>query len=307
LCRLDPNYATGTVAAPVPNGQLDKQTFRVESSTGPNAGQTKPLTVKDWIASIQAGTLPDTLTTLDTTIDSSIRHLGDALENVLGITRGVPLFEFRGLVAVTASGFQDFATRVENAVIAYHKASPNAARLIKRNPGGKYSHIQRQASITACPSATYASTSAPGPSVTYACYNYAAPDQGVADFCTCSNGASMPVANATGTNTRSAYILCPYTTPPPLPSSKMPELEHRRLRRLPGNNVRRQCNNTQCTALQAIRQRHNGPEPSTRKYPHWGRLVHCIQRTGNTLPFASLRINNDGSIWHGHDWRDHLG
>ena len=65
---------------------------------------------------------------------------------------------------------------------------------------------------------TSSSAIAPKPSVSYACYNYAAPHEDIADFCTCSNGASTAVASSTGNNTGSNYVPCPYTTPPPLPS-----------------------------------------------------------------------------------------
>jgi hypothetical protein len=53
--------------------------------------------------------------------------------------------------------------------------------------------------------------------MTLPCYNYADPDGGVADFCTCNNGATAPVASSTGTNTGDAYNPCPYTVAPDLP------------------------------------------------------------------------------------------
>lgn len=49
------------------------------------------------------------------------------------------------------------------------------------------------------------------------CYNYADPDNGIANFCTCSNGASTVIASATGSNTGSNYRPCPYTSAPPPP------------------------------------------------------------------------------------------
>ncbi|KAF8856533.1 hypothetical protein BDZ45DRAFT_675398 [Acephala macrosclerotiorum] len=53
--------------------------------------------------------------------------------------------------------------------------------------------------------------------ISYACSNYAAPEEGISDFCTCTNGATAPVVLAIGTNTGDNYVPCPYTTAPPLP------------------------------------------------------------------------------------------
>lgn len=49
------------------------------------------------------------------------------------------------------------------------------------------------------------------------CYNFADPDNGVGDYCMCSNNGSYistPIAQATGTNTGSDYNPCPYTVAP---------------------------------------------------------------------------------------------
>lgn len=50
----------------------------------------------------------------------------------------------------------------------------------------------------------------------YPCTNYADPHAGV-DYCTCNNGATAPVMNATGKNIGANYVPCPYPTAPPLP------------------------------------------------------------------------------------------
>ncbi|KAF8856532.1 hypothetical protein BDZ45DRAFT_594090, partial [Acephala macrosclerotiorum] len=117
---VDTDYATGTVDAPVPNAALDQKKFSVSSSSG----RSDSCTVQEWIQSIAAGTSPDRLSQLDQVLDSSIGGLKDALENVLNTQRAVPLFEFRRLPSIQASGMQAFAAIVEQAVIDYHSQFP---------------------------------------------------------------------------------------------------------------------------------------------------------------------------------------
>ncbi len=154
---LDSDYCTGTVTAPVPNAKMDGQTFSVT----PSKGETQSLKVQDWIQSIQDGTFPDKLSTLDQAIDGSIGGLRDALENVIDSSpsRAVPLFEFRRLAGVKLGDVESLVTKAENAIVAYHRAGVNPPRFIKRRTDGKYAHMKRQA----CPSAIPATTLAPPP------------------------------------------------------------------------------------------------------------------------------------------------
>lgn len=92
------------------------------------SGERGCLLVKDWIASIEGGQSPDKLTTLDQIIDGQIGGLGTVLENVVGTTRGVPLFEFRDLNGIQAPRMERFVSDAEKAVLSFHdqyKAPPH--------------------------------------------------------------------------------------------------------------------------------------------------------------------------------------
>lgn len=65
-------------------------------------------------------------------------------------------------------------------------------------------------------------TTSPTATANLPCYNYADPDQGRGDFCTCTNGASVPVAASTGSNTGQAYNPCPWTAIPASATTSMP-------------------------------------------------------------------------------------
>lgn len=98
-------------------------------------GDQDCLLVSDWIASIQSGPVPDKLTTLDKLIDGQIGGLGNALENIVGTTRGVPIFEFRDLNGVTASKFQTITTNVESELQKLHQkyqSPPSKRRKARR-------------------------------------------------------------------------------------------------------------------------------------------------------------------------------
>lgn len=92
-----------------------------------NESVKKCVRVKEWVASIEGGQSPDKLTDLDRIIDGQIGGLGTALENVVGTTRGVPLFEFRDLRSVQASNMKGFVADAEEEILSFHskyKAPP---------------------------------------------------------------------------------------------------------------------------------------------------------------------------------------
>ncbi|KAH8705721.1 hypothetical protein BGW36DRAFT_422261 [Talaromyces proteolyticus] len=115
---LDSHYCSGTVESPTPNGQMDKQSFTLVMD---DKGKQDSASVKDWMDSIQAGISPDRLTEVDEVRNSQVGGLGKALENLLDSSQAAPLFEFRRLAKITASDLSDFASKVESAVIDFHK------------------------------------------------------------------------------------------------------------------------------------------------------------------------------------------
>lgn len=54
------------------------------------------------------------------------------------------------------------------------------------------------------------------------CYNFADPDDGIGNYCMCSNGISTAVASATGNNTGIYYQPCPYTVAPTSQETPVP-------------------------------------------------------------------------------------
>lgn len=128
LCRIDTKYCAGSLAKPDPNSKLDTQAFSVTSSVGGNAHVEIPLTVKNWIASIEAGQLPDELTNLDKNLDNSIGRRGITTEKVPGTNYNAPLFEFRDPDAGKVRshdqgdypGFETFTKDIEKGLIAYY-------------------------------------------------------------------------------------------------------------------------------------------------------------------------------------------
>ena len=119
---------------------MDKQAFNYE----PENGDPVTCTVQDWILSIQNGNSPDKLTQFDQNFNSQVGGLGEALENILDTDRAVPLFEFRRLPGVKQPEMKDFVDKVEQALIAYHRANAAPLRLIRRRADGRYSHVKRE-------------------------------------------------------------------------------------------------------------------------------------------------------------------
>lgn len=96
ICRLGPQFCSGTIAAPEPISYMDGNRWRLQN-TDINSKTSYSRGLGDKHASDFS---PDKLTTLDRLIDGQIGGLGTALENILGTTRAVPLFEFRNLGGV---------------------------------------------------------------------------------------------------------------------------------------------------------------------------------------------------------------
>ena len=76
-------------------------------------------------------------------------------------------------------------------------------------------------SIPVAPAPSMTSSPAPSRSAPE-CYNYADPEQGIGNFCTCNNGASLPNLPQTGTNTGTNYVVCPATAPPVTTTTSAP-------------------------------------------------------------------------------------
>ena len=66
------------------------------------------------------------------------------MENVLNTQRAVPLFKFRRLNAITSSGMEDLAKKVDGAVEDLHKKYASAPKLRKRQTGKMRSPIRRR-------------------------------------------------------------------------------------------------------------------------------------------------------------------
>ncbi|KAL9033432.1 MAG: hypothetical protein Q9180_005946 [Flavoplaca navasiana] len=128
VIKLDEKYCEGTVEAPKPNGQMDKEVFSLKSD-----GESKDCSVQEWIQSIQDNNSPDSLSKADEVIDGSVGGLGQALENVLGTNRAVPLFEIRKLAGVRVANMEDKVTQAEQAIISYHHEYVNLPQLIKQD------------------------------------------------------------------------------------------------------------------------------------------------------------------------------
>ena len=165
------------------------------------------LSVSDWIASIKSGPSPDELTRLDKLIDGQIGGLGTALENVVGTTRGVPLFEFRDLDGVTASKFQSSTTDVEKAIQDFHKkyqSPPSKRRKARR----EMKNGKRQDS-SACPAISSA------PAMPTCVLQNEDPDQGInARGCVCGS-TTLPlltITSATNQDQSCSYTAIPTTS-----------------------------------------------------------------------------------------------
>lgn len=174
-----------------------------------NKSEKGCITVEDWMTSIASGSAPDALTILDRQIDGQIGGLGTALENVMGTTRAVPLFEFRDLSGVSAGRMPNAVSNAENALINYHKTytTPPQRKMAKR-----------QTDIYGCPTAAAASstTPTPTPTPTPSCtLQNEDPDQGIfTQGCICGSTtlSLLNVTSATDPAQSCAYTALPTTT-----------------------------------------------------------------------------------------------
>ena len=122
-CRLDTDFCKGTAAKPVPGTKFGGLSFK-NTKTSAN--------VKDWITGIGKGDpSPDLLTTFDQSIDSSIGGLGTQQEKMFNSQRSVPLFEFRDLLNIQVSGFEQFMKDVDAAVQKLHQDFANAPKQMR--------------------------------------------------------------------------------------------------------------------------------------------------------------------------------
>ncbi|EFQ36746.1 uncharacterized protein GLRG_11892 [Colletotrichum graminicola M1.001] len=123
--QLDKKFCddTGDNRKPKPNGKLQKLAWSLE-------GGKDPLTVKEWIDSIQSTStggpdLPDALSEWDEKhFDGQIggfSRLGKSFETALGSERKVALWEFRGLGDITESQMSKYLEAIQRQVVEFHK------------------------------------------------------------------------------------------------------------------------------------------------------------------------------------------
>ncbi len=104
------------------------------------------------------------------------------------------------------------ATGSRTAIIYDTTVSGSQTTVVAFDTDADFETLAPYQSALACPATSAAKQTS------YPCSYYAAPDEGISDFCTCNNGATAPAVKATGTNTGSTYVPCPYTVAPALPS-----------------------------------------------------------------------------------------
>lgn len=211
-CRLDPQFCGGTVAAPEPSSYMDGIGWCLQNT---DTNERDCLTVEDWMTSIASGPSPDKLTTLDRLIDGQVGGLGTALENIIGTTRAVPLFEFRDLAFVTAGQMQGVVSNAEQAVITYFNEykTPPQRKMAKRN--SEWLLGKRQNDVYGCPTTPAPSASATSTSTLQCSLQNQDPDHGIADRgCICGS-TTLPlltVPAATDPAQSCAYTASPSTT-----------------------------------------------------------------------------------------------
>ncbi|KAK1566436.1 uncharacterized protein LY79DRAFT_572082 [Colletotrichum navitas] len=123
--QLDERFCddTGDKRKPQPNGNLQKLAWSLK-------GGKDPLTVKEWIDSIQSTStnghdLPDALSEWDEKhFDGQIggfSRLGKPFETALGSKRKIALWEFRGLGDITQSQISQHLEAIQVQVVKFHK------------------------------------------------------------------------------------------------------------------------------------------------------------------------------------------
>ena len=132
MCRVDTDYCTGSVTAPVSNNKLGGLEYSNTATTPPTT-----VNIKEWITGIGSGNgvgnpPVDALSDFDRSIDASIGGLTTKMEKMYNSQRSVPLFEFRNLDTVPTSGVEKFMTNVDSAIQALHAKFANAPTKRKR-------------------------------------------------------------------------------------------------------------------------------------------------------------------------------
>ncbi|KAF2674250.1 hypothetical protein BT63DRAFT_449243 [Microthyrium microscopicum] len=131
--NIDAAYCSGDLSSPQSNQQFDKIIFYSSEPPNPNRN-TLEFTIKDWLDSIvDDAVATDLLTTFDATYyDNSIGFLANAIENVIGTARAVPLFEFRYLPGIKTTEFSTTVDEVEKELVGYHTAFQKSPSIQKR-------------------------------------------------------------------------------------------------------------------------------------------------------------------------------
>ncbi|KAL8747738.1 MAG: hypothetical protein Q9190_000437, partial [Brigantiaea leucoxantha] len=201
--EIDTMYCGGTTDKPEPNIKMDGQVFGISSSEESNS-----CSVEDWVRSIANGDSPDKLSEADKLVDTQVGGLGSALENIVGTTRAVPLFEFRNLDGVPAPRMQDKVTAIETEIQNYYMTSANAPRFVKKRTNSKTVHIKRQGTPSSCPQ----STITPPPSMPPCYLQNEDPDQGIIQrgcICGSSTLPLLTLPDATVVDQSCSYTAMP--------------------------------------------------------------------------------------------------
>lgn len=177
-------------------------------------------TMKEWIDSIEANTSPHAISRVDQKVDGSVGRLRNRVEKILNTNRQVPIFEFRRLAGSQPAGFESRVKEIRGDIVTYHGQFANAARLMRRKPNAKYSHIRRDGATTACVASTgttQGTTETPppttiAPSMPSCSLQNMDPDAGILSRgCVCGS-TTLPLLTITGATDASQS--CSYTAMP---------------------------------------------------------------------------------------------
>lgn len=150
---VDPDFSVD--GKRVPSEKIDTLKFHFADSLA-TPDQDSTLLVSHWINGLQENR--DMLAVMDNINDGQIGGLGSRMENVLGTSRLVPIFEFRDLTALTLEEAPEKVSLFEQIVIEYHRRMKKAPKVTRRNADGTQNGLPSWLKcIFACPGSTSAS------------------------------------------------------------------------------------------------------------------------------------------------------
>ena len=170
----------------------------------------------------------DDMKNFDMNFCGQIGALGNTMEYILNTQTNVPIFEFRNIMNVAPSTFQQVVEDAEQAIIAYHNTYATAADKVRRQNQHRSPHrdlLVRQAVSCASETSVYGvdATSATSPTITSplatpTCeVQYEDPDQGInSPYCICNESITAPINTPPPTIsfTDPAQSFCYYPTLP---------------------------------------------------------------------------------------------